>query len=194
MILLIDHHDSFTYNIADSFYRLEQEVEVLASEKLENININFDNFSHLILSPGPGKPFENDLSMINHPTWKFLSLWPENKPILGICLGHQMLAVWKGGKVIKAHEPFHGKVSSIQHDCFGVFSKIPNPMEVGRYHSLQVDKESLPECFSINAWTIDNIIMGIRHRTLPIQGLQFHPDSILTPDGIKIFYNFLMQV
>jgi anthranilate synthase/aminodeoxychorismate synthase-like glutamine amidotransferase len=194
MILIIDHKDSFTFNIADAYYRLNQEVEVYPSEKLLDSPINLDQFSHLILSPGPGRPFESIHRMSSHPTWNLLSVWPKNKPILGICLGHQMLAVWKGGEVIKAQEPIHGKVSLIHHESDGIFSQIPNPMEAGRYHSLVVDQESLPKCFTINAWTNDNIIMGIKHESLPIQGLQFHPDSILTPDGLHLFKNFLDQI
>jgi anthranilate synthase component 2 len=193
MILLIDHHDSFTYNIADGFYHLNQEVLVVESDNLNQISLNLDQYSHLVLSPGPGSPFSDSKNSSKefHPTWKILQSWSPNKPILGICLGHQMLAVWKGGSIEKGKTPIHGKVSKIYHDHSGVFKDCSIPLDGGRYHSLQVVNDSLPSCYSINAWTEDQIIMGIMHKEHPIHGVQFHPDSILTPEGIKIFHNFL---
>jgi len=190
MLLMIDNYDSFTYNLVQYFGELKQSVEVYRNDKINIEEIVVKNPDHIVISPGPKTPQQAGVSIaaIKHFAGKI--------PILGICLGHQSIGDAFGGKIIHAKVIMHGKTSMMYHKDTGVFSDLKNPFIATRYHSLVIEKESLPDCFEVTAWTqtesgeLDEI-MGIRHKEFAIQGIQFHPESILTEHGHQMLHNFL---
>jgi len=189
MLLLIDNYDSFTYNLYQYFCELGTEVLVKRNDQLSLADIEQLAPSHLVISPGPCTPDDAGISMaaITH--------FAERLPILGVCLGHQAMAQAFGGQVVRARQAVHGKTSPIRHTGQSVFSGLNNPLTVTRYHSLIVAAESLPECFTLTAWTErdgqPDEIMGIAHKQLPLHGVQFHPESILSEQGHQLLNNFL---
>ena len=184
MILLIDNYDSFTYNLVQILEQLDQEVKVFRNDRIDIQGIEALQPSAMVVSPGPGTPASSGvcLEAINH-------LGP-TIPILGVCLGHQAIAASYGAKVVRADRIMHGKTSMIFHDGRSIFKDLTNPFEAVRYHSLIVQKDTVPDCLEISAWTADEEIMGLRHRKYPVEGVQFHPESILTEAGPNILQNF----
>ena len=195
MLLMIDNYDSFTYNIAQYFGELGQQVEVWRNDKITVADILAKDPEYIVISPGPCDPDRAGISL------EVIQYFAGKKPLLGVCLGHQAIGQAFGGKVVRAEEVMHGRLSDIVHDDSGVFQGLPNPLTVTRYHSLVLDKGSLPDCFDITSWTtqhnpstdtqVMHEIMGIRHQELPIEGVQFHPESILSQAGHQLFKNFL---
>lgn len=191
MLLLIDNYDSFTYNLYQYFCQLGAEVQVVRNDQLTLTMIEQMAPEQLVISPGPCTPDEAGISLaaIRHFAGKL--------PILGVCLGHQAMAQSFGANIVRARQVMHGKTSRIVHDGRGVFRQLNQPLTVTRYHSLVIDPESLPDCFSVTAWTerdgVQDEIMGIRHRSLPLEGVQFHPESILSEQGLQLLENFLRQ-
>ncbi len=187
MLLMIDNYDSFTYNLVQYFGELGQEVKVFRNDEITLQEIEALNPQYLVLSPGPCTPNEAGISVpaIHHFAGKL--------PIMGVCLGHQSIGQAFGGKIIHAKQLMHGKVSPVSHHHMGMFRDLPNPVTCTRYHSLVIERETLPECLKITAWTEDGEIMGVRHKTLPIEGVQFHPESILTEHGHQMLQNFLTE-
>ena len=190
MLLMIDNYDSFTYNLVQYFGELGAEVKVIRNDQISIQDIEQLNPEHLVISPGPCTPNEAGISIeaIKHFAGK--------KPILGVCLGHQSIGQAFGGNIVHAKEIMHGKTSMIKHNNVGVFNGLNNPFEATRYHSLVIEQSSMPDCLQVTSWTenkdgsIDEI-MGIKHKELPIQGIQFHPESILTEHGHDMLKNFL---
>lgn len=184
-VFMLDNYDSFTYNLVQYFGELGTEVIVRRNDQVSIADIEALNPSHICISPGPKSPAEAGLSLavIQHFAGK--------KPILGVCLGHQAIGQAFGGNIIRAQQIMHGKVSPITHSNTDLFSELPSPFQVTRYHSLAIDRANLPECLAITAETADGEIMGIRHKTLPIYGVQFHPESILSEHGHALLKNFL---
>jgi anthranilate synthase/aminodeoxychorismate synthase-like glutamine amidotransferase len=184
-LLLIDNYDSFTYNLVQAFMVLGADVRVYRNDAITVAEADELLPTHLCISPGPGTPQQAGVSiaMIRH--------FSGDIPVLGVCLGHQSITEAFGGKVVRAPRLMHGKTSMIQHDGSGVYAGIANPCEVGRYHSLIAEEASLPPEFEITARTLEGEIMGVRHRTLQVEGVQFHPESVLTPDGPAMMHNFL---
>ncbi|MGR5350483.1 aminodeoxychorismate/anthranilate synthase component II [Vibrio hangzhouensis] len=192
MLLIIDNYDSFTFNLYQYFSELGAEVKVVRNDEIDVAGIEALNPSHLVISPGPCTPNEAGISL------EVIEHFAGKRPLLGVCLGHQAIAQVFGGKVIRARQVMHGKTSPIKHNNRSVFEGLNNPLTVTRYHSLIVEKQSLPECFEITAWTQrDNgefdEIMGYRHKTLNIHAVQFHPESIKTEQGHELLRNFLLQ-
>ncbi len=192
MLLMIDNYDSFTYNLVQYFGELGQAVKVIRNDDLSVSDIAALKPERIVISPGPCTPNEAGVSL------EVLEKLSGSVPILGVCLGHQSLGQAFGGKVIRAKTIMHGKTSLMHHKGQGVFSGLPSPFEATRYHSLVVEKGSLPDCLEITAWTENDDgsfdeIMGLRHKTLPVQGVQFHPESILTQHGHAMLKNFLEQ-
>lgn len=190
MLLMIDNYDSFTYNIVQYFSELGAEVKVFRNDEITLAEIEALNPSHLVISPGPCTPNEAGISL------QAIQYFAGKLPILGVCLGHQSIGQAFGGHIVRAGQVMHGKVSKIHHLNTGVFQGLSNPYNATRYHSLVIDKDSLPECLEITAWTENpdgsmEEIMGVRHKTLPIEGVQFHPESILTEHGHDLLANFL---
>jgi len=189
MLLIIDNYDSFTYNLYQYFCELGAQVEVWRNDRLQIADIERMAPAQLVISPGPGTPDDAGISLavIRH--------FAGTIPILGVCLGHQAIAQAFGGRITRARQVMHGKTSVIGHDGRGVFSALPNPLTVTRYHSLVVAPDSLPFCLEATAWSQlagqPDEIMGIRHRTLPLEGVQFHPESILSEQGHQLLENFL---
>jgi anthranilate synthase/aminodeoxychorismate synthase-like glutamine amidotransferase len=185
VILLLDNYDSFTYNLAQYLGEMGCQVEVHRNDKISVEEIARRKPERIVISPGPCRPQEAGISveLIEKLAGKF--------PILGVCLGHQAMGVAFGGKIIRAPKLFHGKTSEIQHDGRGVFCKLPKPFTATRYHSLIVERQSLPRELEITAETGDGIIMGLRHRRHKIEGVQFHPESVLTTSGKQLLRNFL---
>ncbi|HXI10277.1 MAG TPA: aminodeoxychorismate/anthranilate synthase component II [Thermodesulfobacteriota bacterium] len=185
MLLMIDNYDSFTFNLVQYFQELGEEVSVYRNDAITVAEIEKLGPRRLVISPGPCDPQKAGVSVeaIKHLAGKL--------PILGVCLGHQSIGYAFGGSVVKAGTLMHGKTSMVYHDGKTVFEAIENPFEANRYHSLIVRREDLPECLEISAWTSAGEIMGIRHKKYPIEGLQFHPESILTRAGKDILRNFL---
>ncbi|WP_176431528.1 anthranilate synthase component II [Anaerovirgula multivorans] len=186
MILMIDNYDSFTYNLTQYLSSLKEEVLVYRNDAITLEEIEALNPSIIVLSPGPCTPNEAGICI------DVVHRFKGKIPILGICLGHQTIGQVFGGNVIKALEPVHGKVHPIHHTDEGVFRGLKNPLNVTRYHSLVVDKNSLPDCFEITAETTEGEIMGLRHKEYMIEGVQFHPEAILTEMGMELLNNFLM--
>ncbi|MDO9178119.1 MAG: aminodeoxychorismate/anthranilate synthase component II [Agitococcus sp.] len=190
MLLMIDNYDSFTYNIVQYLGELGQDVRVFRNDEITLADIEALNPQHIVISPGPCSPNEAGVSMevIQHFAGKI--------PVLGVCLGHQSIGQVFGGDVIRARQVMHGKTSPIHHKNVGVFRGLNNPLIATRYHSLIIDKNTLPDCLEITAWTeledgsLDEI-MGVRHKTLAVEGVQFHPESILTEQGHDLLKNFL---
>ena len=187
MLLMIDNYDSFTYNLVQYLRELGEEVEVYRNDKISLAEIETLNPTRLVVSPGPCTPNEAGISVevIKHFAGKL--------PILGVCLGHQSIGQAYGGKVVRADRLMHGKTSPIFHDNRELFVGLPDPFDATRYHSLLVERSSLPECLEITAWTEEGEIMGMRHRDLPVWGVQFHPESILTVAGMDMLNNFLQM-
>ncbi len=185
MILIIDNYDSFTYNLVQYFGELGQQIKVFRNDKITNTEIKRIRPDKIIISPGPCTPLEAGIS--NEVIKEF---YP-SIPILGVCLGHQCIAYAFGGEIVRAKRLMHGKTSMIYHDSEGIYKGLPNPFEATRYHSLIVDRNFLPKCFKITAWTDQDEIMGIRHLEFPVEGVQFHPESILTECGMQLLKNFI---
>ena len=185
--LLVDNYDSFTYNLVQYLGELGAEVAVFRNDEISIGKVEAMRPSHIVLSPGPCTPNEAGITL---PVLQRLA---GKAPILGVCLGHQAIGQAFGGKVVRAKQVMHGKVSRIQHDRKGVFSEIPDSFVATRYHSLVVERESLPECLEITAQAEDGEIMGLRHRGLPVEGVQFHPEAMLTEHGHKMLQNFLQS-
>ena len=184
-VLLIDNYDSFTYNLVQAFLVLGAEVDVHRNDQIEVAEALDMEPSHLVISPGPGRPENAGVSLA------MIEAFEGRVPVLGVCLGHQCLADAFGGKVVHAGEIMHGKTSRINHDGKGVFAGVPDRFEAVRYHSLAIEPESLPEELEVTARTDNGIIMGVRHRKYAIEGMQFHPESIVTPAGKQLLQNFL---
>ena len=187
MLLMIDNYDSFTYNIAQYFGELGQEVKVFRNDAISLAEIAALNPDYLVISPGPGTPAQAGISLAA------IAEFAGKIPVLGVCLGHQAIGEAFGGRVVHAKRLMHGKVSAIHHGDSGVFRAIPNPVACTRYHSLAVERESLPDELQITAWTDDGEIMGLRHKRLAVEGVQFHPESILTERGHDMLDNFLKE-
>lgn len=185
MILMLDNYDSFTYNLVQYFGELGQEVKVYRNDVLTLKEIKQLNPQKIIISPGPGRPEDAGISCA------VIKEFSARIPILGVCLGHQALAYCFGGKVVQAKRLMHGKTSKIYHHQKGIFKHLPNPFLATRYHSLLVEKDTLPECLEITAWTKENEIMGLKHKIYPLWGVQFHPESILTKNGKELLDNFI---
>ena len=185
MLLMIDNYDSFTYNLVQYFGELGEDVRVYRNDKVSIQDIEALQPQRLVISPGPCTPNEAGISV------EAIQYFAGRLPVLGVCLGHQSLAAAFGGEVIRADRLMHGKTSMIHHDGKTIFRDLPNPFEATRYHSLLVNRANLPECFEISAETAEGEIMGIRHRTLGVEGVQFHPESILTAAGKDLLRNFL---
>ena len=192
MLLMIDNYDSFTYNVVQYLAELGADVQVYRNDEITIEQIEELNPERLVISPGPCTPNEAGISMeaIRHFAGKL--------PILGICLGHQAIGQVYGGDVIRAGRVMHGKVSPVFHKDTGVFRGLSNPLQATRYHSLVIDKNTLPDCLEVTAWTAEDdvkpgLIMGFRHRTLDVEGVQFHPESILTRQGHALLANFLQR-
>lgn len=192
MIVLIDNYDSFTYNLVQYFGQLGESVHVKRNDAITLDDIRALNPSHLVISPGPCTPNEAGISL------DAIRTFAGEIPILGVCLGHQAIAQVFGGNVIRAKQVMHGKTSLITHQGVGVFTGLNNPLSVTRYHSLLVEESSLPDVFEITARTLTENgsrgeIMGLRHKTLPVEGVQFHPESILSEQGLELLENFVKQ-
>ena len=187
MLLMIDNYDSFTYNLVQYLAEIGQEVEVVRNDKISIEEINKLNPRYIVISPGPCTPNEAGISL------QLIEAFKGKIPILGVCLGHQSIGQAFGGKIVHAQTIMHGKTSKISHNNKGVFRGIKNPFIATRYHSLVIEKQTLPNCFDITAWTDDNEIMGIKHKELAIEGVQFHPESILSEHGHDLLKNFLDQ-
>lgn len=192
MLLMIDNYDSFTYNLVQYFGELQADVQVYRNDKITVAEIEKLKPHHLVISPGPCTPNEAGISLaaIKHFAGKI--------PILGVCLGHQSIGQAFGGKIVHANAIMHGKTSMIHHKGEGVFKDIESPFEATRYHSLVIEKQSMPECLEITAWTENDKgeldeIMGVRHKELEVEGVQFHPESILTQHGHAMLKNFLAR-
>ena len=185
MLLMIDNYDSFTYNIVQYFGELGEDVRVYRNDEITIAEIEALNPDRICISPGPKAPKQAGISV------EVLKHFAGKKPILGVCLGHQAIGEAFGGKVIRAKQVMHGKTSVIAHTGVGVFKDIPSPFTVIRYHSLAIERASLPSCLEVTAWTDDGEIMGVRHREYDIEGVQFHPESILSEHGHALLKNFL---
>jgi len=184
-VLLIDNYDSFTYNLYQALRVLKAEVEVVRNDRLSVEGAEKLKPTHLVISPGPGRPEDAGCS------GEILKAFHDRIPILGVCLGHQTLAHAWGGQVVRAPRVMHGKTSMIYHDQRGIYQGVPSPFSATRYHSLLVLEEGLPKSLEISAYTSDGEIMGLRMKGYPVEGVQFHPESILTKEGLKILSNFL---
>jgi anthranilate synthase component 2 len=191
-VLMIDNYDSFTYNLVQYLGELKAEVEVVRNDQVSVDEILHNDASHIMISPGPCTPNEAGVSMAA------IEALAGEKPILGVCLGHQSIGQVFGGNIIHAGEIMHGKTSAVKHTGSGVFKGLQSPFIATRYHSLVIDKDSMPDCLEVTAWTenadgsVDEI-MGVRHKQLVIEGVQFHPESILTEHGHHLLRNFLQQ-
>ena len=187
MLLMIDNYDSFTYNLVQYFGELGEDVRVYRNDAITLDEISALKPARIVVSPGPCSPNEAGISV---PAIREFS---GKIPLLGVCLGHQSIGAAFGGDIIHAKQLMHGKTSPVHHADVGVFRGLPNPLTVTRYHSLAIRRETLPDCLEITAWTEDGEIMGVRHKTLAVEGVQFHPESILTECGHTMLKNFLDQ-
>ena len=188
MLLMIDNYDSFTYNLVQYFGELKQQVIIKRNDQISLQEIADLKPDHIVISPGPCTPNEAGISLAT------IERFAGEIPLLGVCLGHQSIAQVFGGEVIRAKKVMHGKNSLIEHDNLGVFAGLNNPLDVTRYHSLIVKEESLPSCFDISARVIESReIMGIRHKQFPLEGVQFHPESIRSQQGLALLNNFIKQ-
>jgi anthranilate synthase/aminodeoxychorismate synthase-like glutamine amidotransferase len=184
-VLLIDNYDSFTYNLVQAFLVLGAAVDVHRNDAISVAAALALDATHLVISPGPGTPRDAGVSM------RMIEAFAGRIPIFGVCLGHQSLVEVFGGRVVRAARLMHGKVSPVMHDGKGVFAGLPPAFQAGRYHSLIAEPESMPAILEVTARTAEGEIMGVRHKSLPIEGVQFHPESVLTPDGPALMGNFL---
>jgi anthranilate synthase component 2 len=187
MLLMIDNYDSFTYNLVQYLGELGEDVKVVRNDEMTVDEIEALHPAKIVLSPGPCTPNEAGVSL------EVIRRFAGRIPILGVCLGHQAIGQAFGGRIVHAKTLMHGKVSPIHHKGQGVFRGLPDPFEATRYHSLSIERESCPPELEITAWTDDGEIMGVRHRTLPVEGVQFHPESILTQHGHDLLRNFLTR-
>jgi anthranilate synthase component 2 len=185
MLLMIDNYDSFTYNLVQYFGELGEDVEVYRNDQIDVDGIVRRAPERLVVSPGPCSPKEAGISV------EVIQRLAGKLPILGVCLGHQSIGYAYGGNIVRAASLMHGKTSPIHHDGRELFAGLPNPFDATRYHSLVIERASFPDCLEITAWTDDGEIMGLRHRELPVWGVQFHPESILTVAGKDLLRNFL---
>lgn len=185
LLLMIDNYDSFVYNLVRYFDEIEEKTEVVRNDKIKINDIDIKKYSGIVISPGPKSPLEAGLSL------DIIDKFKGKIPILGVCLGHQCIGHYFGGRIVKGERPFHGKVSEVVHNNEGLFKNIKNPLNVTRYHSLVIDKETFPEDLEITCETRDNVIMGIRHKNLPVYGVQFHPEAVMTECGHEILQNFI---
>lgn len=185
MLLMIDNYDSFTYNLVQYLAELGQDVHVHRNDEITLDDIRSMQPEKIVISPGPCTPNEAGISV------PLIHEFAGKIPLLGVCLGHQSIGQAFGGKIIKAKTLMHGKTSLIHHKNIGVFQDLPNPYTATRYHSLVIERETIPDCLEITAWTDDGEIMGVRHKTLAVEGVQFHPESILTEYGHELLNNFL---
>ena len=184
-LLMIDNYDSFTYNLVQYLGELEQDVHVYRNDEIDLATVAELKPRHIVISPGPCTPNEAGISV------PLIHEFAGMIPILGVCLGHQSIGQAFGGNIIHAKQLMHGKTSLIHHADKGVFKGLPNPFTATRYHSLVIERATIPDCLEITAWTEDGEIMGVRHKTLPVEGVQFHPESILTEHGHDLLNNFL---
>ncbi|MCK0510696.1 aminodeoxychorismate/anthranilate synthase component II [Aromatoleum buckelii] len=187
MLLMIDNYDSFTYNLVQYFGELGADVKVYRNDEITLEQLALMKPAQLVISPGPCTPAEAGISVAA------IREFAGKLPILGVCLGHQSIGAAFGGRVVHAQRPMHGKTSPVFHEGQGVFRGLPNPVTCTRYHSLAIERDRLPDCLEITAWTEDGEIMGVRHRTLAVEGVQFHPESILSDHGHQLLRNFLEQ-
>ncbi len=187
MLLMIDNYDSFTYNLVQYFGELGAKVKVYRNDDISLAQIAAMKPAHLVISPGPCSPAEAGVSVAA------IREFAGKMPILGVCLGHQSIGAAFGGKVVHAKKLMHGKLSPVRHINDGVFSGLPDPLTCTRYHSLAIERDSLPDCLEVTAWTDDGEIMGMRHRTLDVEGVQFHPESIMSENGHELLRNFLQR-
>ncbi len=188
MLLLLDNYDSFTYNVYQVLAELGAEVEVIRNDQITPAEVAERNYEAVVLSPGPGVPRDAGI------TEALVQKMKGKLPILGICLGHQAIGEVFGAKVVRAGEIIHGKVSKLKHNGQGIYQDVPQGIEVGRYHSLIIERDTLPDSLEVTAELSDGTIMGIRHKEYAIQGMQFHPESILTPEGKLLMKNFLAGI
>ncbi len=188
MILLIDNYDSFTYNVYQTVANLGHPLQVVRNDRISLAEIAAGNYDAIIISPGPGTP--DDAGLCKQIVREFAG----KLPILGICLGHQVIGEVFGGNVVRAPQPVHGKTTEVAHQGAGLYADLPQPFTAGRYHSLIVEEANLPQCLEVTARNEENLIMGLRHRQFNVQGVQFHPESILTPVGDKLLANFLSSI
>ncbi|MDR2364777.1 MAG: aminodeoxychorismate/anthranilate synthase component II [Zoogloeaceae bacterium] len=187
MLLMIDNYDSFTYNLAQYFGELGEDVRVFRNDAVTLDEIAARKPDYLLIGPGPCAPAQAGVSLAA------IRAFAGRIPLLGVCLGHQAIGEAFGGKVVHARQLMHGKVSPVRHDGLGVFAGLPDPLVCTRYHSLAVERESLPECLEVSAWTEDGEIMGLRHKTFTLEGVQFHPESVLSEHGRELLENFLRR-
>ncbi len=185
MLLMIDNYDSFTYNLVQYLGELGEEVLVRRNDEISTAEIEKLNPQRIVISPGPCTPSEAGISVAT------IEKFAGKIPLLGVCLGHQSIGQAFGGRIVHAKTLMHGKTSQVIHTNTGVFAGLPSPYRATRYHSLVIERESCPDCLEITAWTDDGEIMGVRHKTLPIEGVQFHPESIMTEHGHALLKNFL---
>ncbi len=185
MLLMIDNYDSFTYNLVQYFGELGEEVVVVRNDEITLDEVQQLNPARIVISPGPCTPNEAGISM------RLIERFGEKIPMLGVCLGHQSIGQAFGGRIVRAGQIMHGKTSLVFHDDKGVFQGITNPFVATRYHSLVIERATLPACLDVTAWTEDGEIMGVRHRSLPVEGVQFHPESVLSEQGHPLLGNFL---
>jgi anthranilate synthase/aminodeoxychorismate synthase-like glutamine amidotransferase len=187
MLLVIDNYDSFTYNLVQYLGEMGQEVRVVRNDEIAAAEIAALAPSHIVISPGPCTPNEAGISL------EVIKSYAGKIPILGVCLGHQAIGQAFGGKVVRAARVMHGKTSPISHDGKGLFTGLPNPFEATRYHSLLIERASVPDCLDVTAQTAEKEIMAVRHKTLPVEGVQFHPESFLTTSGKDLLRNFIVR-
>ncbi|MEO6983852.1 MAG: aminodeoxychorismate/anthranilate synthase component II [Paralcaligenes sp.] len=185
MLLMLDNYDSFTYNLVQYFGELGEEVKVVRNDQATVAEIAALKPDHICISPGPCSPAEAGISV------ELIQYFAGKVPILGVCLGHQAIGAAYGGKIVRAQHIMHGKTSSVTHTGTDVFKDLPSPYTVTRYHSLAIERSSLPDCLEVTAQTADHEIMGVRHKTLSVYGVQFHPESILSEHGHALLRNFL---
>jgi anthranilate synthase component II len=185
MVLVIDNYDSFTYNLVQYLGELGEEVIVRRNDEITIDDVAALQPERIVVSPGPCTPNEAGISV------PLIERFGGEIPLLGVCLGHQSIGQAFGGRIVHARELMHGKTSPIRHNGRGVFRDLPNPLVATRYHSLVIDRETLPECLEVTAWSDDGDIMGVRHKNLPIEGVQFHPESILTEQGHELLRHFI---
>lgn len=187
MILLIDNYDSFTYNLVQYFWGLDQEVEVKRNDEITISQIQSLKPNHIVISPGPCTPKEAGVSV------EVVQKLGKSIPLLGVCLGHQSIGAAFGASIIRAPYVMHGKVSDIHHNGKTIYKNLPNPFEATRYHSLIIDESTLPTELEVSSRTQDQLIMGVRHKEYPIEGVQFHPESIMTGEGMSLLKNFIQE-
>jgi anthranilate synthase/aminodeoxychorismate synthase-like glutamine amidotransferase len=187
-VVVLDNYDSFTYNLVQYLGELGAETEVYKSDRLDVQGVRARTPDGILISPGPATPNEAGVSL------RVIAELGAEVPIFGVCLGHQAIGQAFGGRVVRAGRLMHGKTSPILHDGRGVFEGLPSPFEATRYHSLLVERESLPACLVVSAWTAEGEIMGLRHETLDVEGVQFHPESVLTPEGKRLIHNWVKRL